>query len=99
MTDTKLTDLTKTELIETIAAVFFRVWGIVTFMSGSITVLVQSFNAYTLGHSNPYQMLSYWITQFLVSTVVAALLFFFAVPMARNICQGLSRSLESKPVK
>jgi len=99
MSDTKLTDLTKAELIETIAAVFFRVWGIVTFMTASISVLVQSFNAYAMGHGNGFQMISFWITQFLVSTAVAALLFFFAVPMARNICQGLVGALESKPVK
>jgi hypothetical protein len=93
----KLTDLTKTEFIETIAAVFFRVWAIVMFVNASISVLAQSFNAYAMGRGNVFQMFSFWITQFLISTVVAALLFFFAVPMARNIRQGLSRALDSKP--
>jgi hypothetical protein len=103
-----LKEMTRDEVIEVIAAVFFRVMAFTYALSALEMLMIGVVNYYIYSYAmqpsnshsaNPYQFagLTMGFVNFFLETAKSIIFFLLAVPLARLISRGLSHALELKP--
>ena len=108
MNDVNLNGVTKDDFIEFVAATFFRVQAalsVLYVLQSFVVLLIQYYQNLSMSDSGSpmlreslHRSVISSITSCISSILLAALLFFLAVPLARLVRRSLSQAWEPKPL-